>query len=155
MELWFKKGFGSIPFFSSEINSLEVGDSSQNLKKIFRITVSLWQSTSKIPDKSLPISNTNGSLKLIFYSFEVLTSTSELQSMSFVRPLVMEIESDNWIRSSNLVHLVSQKPDHAGSGRDSENSLWTKPITEAIFMSSDPLKLILSRSVVLMSTLKL
>ena len=82
--------FGSIPFFSSEINSLEVGDSSQNLKKIFRITVSLWQSTSKIPDKSLPISNTNGSLKLIF-KFWSTNYYYKLWNISFIGALVVEI----------------------------------------------------------------
>ena len=37
------------------------------------------------------ISNMSGSLGFIFYSFRVLTSTTKLQSMSFIGPLVMEI----------------------------------------------------------------
>ena len=45
----------------------------------------------QIWDESPPFSNTTGSLKLIFCSFEVLYSTIKPQNMSAIGPLVMEI----------------------------------------------------------------
>ena len=64
----------------------------ENLKKIWYLTgVGIVKTRVKI-ELSNDISSMSGSLKFIFYSFRVLMSTTKLQSISFIGPLVFKIE---------------------------------------------------------------
>ena len=93
----------------------------------------------------------------IFYSFEVLISTIELQSMSPIGPLVVKID--------DIIHLVTQisvnssqiRLDH---GVPIEKLIWLKcewleNLMSSIFITNGPIGLILCSSTVLMSTSKL
>ena len=80
-----------IRLLSFEINSPEVEDSTQIWNK-FAHRAGMWTWTNlRIWNESSAISSTKCPMELIFYSFEVLTSTTKLQSMSFIGPLVVEI----------------------------------------------------------------
>ncbi len=60
---------------------------------------------------SVDISSMSGSLGFIFYSFRVLTSTTKLQSMSCIGPLVMEIHQVVFfINMNNASQVFSKEP---------------------------------------------
>ena len=67
----------------------------ENLKKIWHLSgVGIVKTRVKI-ELSNDISSMSGSLKFIFYGSRVLMSTTKLQSISFIGPLVFKIEHSN------------------------------------------------------------
>ena len=94
-------------------------------------------------------------MELIFYSFEVLTSTTKLQSINFIGPLVMEIHHLQFsVGISDLKGQLSHSMITILYQHISQSSDPTKNCKWCISITNGPMKLILCSFVVLVSTSK-
>ena len=117
------------------------------------IETSVWDSEIvKNWDVSPPISNTTGSLKLIFCSFEVLSSTIKPQNMSAIGPLVMEISH---IHIFAVITWITTCVCIMGVWFGFRDLLLTKNTIWYISITNAPMTLIFYSFIVLDSTSKL